>query len=176
MPYSPSLLSPSARPLRRRRQGDTSPDIHCASWSCEQYTCIYICKCTQGDSSSPLSIPSPLPEFKIQNTPNQKTMSHYVPVSLVPQVPKTQLHCQLEGCGIAIPPIPYPPPFSLQKADGSQVSPSPQDVRRYFCSEAHRDQVWKTEKGWFDRRAAMPSVRPSHSWKDSSVKEAELIW
>jgi len=89
-------------------------------------------------------------------------MSHYISPNLINHPPK--LFCQLAGCNIPIPlePYPPPPPFSLLLAASAELAPSERDVRRFFCSEEHRDRCWKTEKGWFDRRVAMPSV--STSW------------
>lgn len=88
------------------------------------------------------------------------TMSHYISPNLINHPPK--LFCQLAGCNIPIPLEPYPPPFSLLLAASAELAPSERDVRRFFCSEEHRDQCWKTEKGWFDRRVAMPSVSRSY--------------
>jgi hypothetical protein len=94
---------------------------------------------------------------------HELTMSHYISPNLINHPPK--LFCQLAGCNIPIPLEPYPPPFSLLLAASAELAPSERDVRRFFCSEEHRDQCWKTEKGWFDRRVAMPSV--SLSWPRS---------
>jgi hypothetical protein len=83
-------------------------------------------------------------------------MSHYISPNLINHPPK--LFCQLAGCNLPIPLEPYPPPFSLLKIASAELAPSERDIRRFFCSEEHRDQCWKTEQGWFDRRVAMPSV------------------
>jgi hypothetical protein len=94
-------------------------------------------------------------------TIHELTMSHYISPNLINHPPK--LFCQLAGCNIPIPLETYPPPFSLLLAASAELAPSERDVRRFFCSEEHRDQCWKTEKGWFDRRVAMPSVSRSCS-------------
>jgi len=97
---------------------------------------------------------------KLMQNSYSLTMSHYISPNLINHPPK--LFCQLAGCNIPIHLEPYPPPFSLLLAASAELAPSERDVRRFFCSEEHRDQCWKTEKGWFDRRVAMPSV--SLSW------------
>lgn len=84
-------------------------------------------------------------------------MAHYIPVGLG-QSPQP-LICALAECAKLVPAGPLPPAYSLLRAEGAMVNPSQRDVRIFFCSAEHRDQYWKQEKGWLDRRVAMPSVR-----------------
>lgn len=88
-------------------------------------------------------------------------MAHYVSAGLMSPA-SGPLLCALAECSRPIPhpgPGGAPPPFSLLRAASAAVNPSLRDVRIFFCSAEHRDNYWKSEQGWLDRRVAMPSVR-----------------